>query len=115
MFRDASVAFLHEGTFELFADERCAAELERVLAYPKIAADVSAVMAKFRARVTLIEAAATPLPRCEDPDDQKFLEVAAAAGADFLISKDAALLVLDRRKLSFRIVGPKEAGTLLAG
>jgi predicted nucleic acid-binding protein len=37
------------------------------------------------------------LPRCADPDDQKFLQLALASGARWLISKDNALLKLDRR------------------
>jgi putative PIN family toxin of toxin-antitoxin system len=31
---------------------------------------------------------------CSDPDDDKFLEAAAAAGADYIVSGDAALLSL---------------------
>ena len=34
------------------------------------------------------------LPRCRDPHDQKFLELARAAGADALVTKDRALLEL---------------------
>jgi predicted nucleic acid-binding protein len=37
------------------------------------------------------------LPRCGDPDDQKFLELALASGARWLLSKDNELLRLDRR------------------
>ena len=49
------------------------------------------------------------LPRCRDPDDQKFLEAALAAHADYLITKDRALLYFARRRsrpLPFRIVTP---------
>ena len=37
------------------------------------------------------------LPRCADPDDQKFLQLALAARASWLLSKDKELLKLDRR------------------
>jgi uncharacterized protein len=37
------------------------------------------------------------LPRCRDPDDQKFLELAHQVGARALFSRDRALLVLNRR------------------
>ena len=50
-----------------------------------------------------------PLPKCRDTDDQKFLEAAAAARADVLITKDQALLELSRRRTGpppFRIVTP---------
>lgn len=33
-------------------------------------------------------------PVCDDPDDDKFLEAALAAGADYIVSGDAALLRL---------------------
>ncbi len=57
--------------------------------------------------------AASPvaLPVCKDPDDQKFLELAASCGADVLITKDKALLKLARRmkKLPlFRILTPEQ-------
>ncbi len=38
-----------------------------------------------------------PLPRCRDPDDQKFLQLALCGGAQRLLSRDQALLELDRR------------------
>ena len=37
------------------------------------------------------------LPVCEDPDDQKFLELAWYAGADWLLTRDLALLNLTAR------------------
>lgn len=46
------------------------------------------------------------VPRCADPDDQKFLELAAALGVT-LVSKDRALLSLARRCASrFAIMTP---------
>jgi predicted nucleic acid-binding protein len=59
------------------------------------------------------------LPRCRDADDQKFLEVARDAGAMLLISRDKALLRVDRHSLvreMFRIRTPEavsaELGTV---
>jgi len=50
------------------------------------------------------------MPRCSDPDDQKFIELAAAAQAQVLISKDRAVLKLRRRCAPhFRIMTPAEA------
>jgi predicted nucleic acid-binding protein len=43
---------------------------------------------------------ATPspaLPRCSDPDDQKFLALAQDAAADWLLTRDKAILRLKRR------------------
>lgn len=44
-------------------------------------------------------AAAPPLtvPRCSDPDDQKFIDLAVTAGARWLVTRDRALLKLRRR------------------
>ena len=50
-------------------------------------------------------------PVCRDPADQKFLELARDCEADFLVTKDRALLALARRQdpaLSFRIVTPEQ-------
>jgi putative PIN family toxin of toxin-antitoxin system len=50
------------------------------------------------------------LPLCRDQDDQKFLELALAAQADLLITKDKALLKLSgklRRAGLFSIVTPE--------
>jgi putative PIN family toxin of toxin-antitoxin system len=101
------------GCATIFIDEPCAAELERVLARPlgrRVLDDSgrAAAMAECRRVSKLIQEKNEPkgLPACRDPDDQKFLEAAAAARADILITKDAALLELARRKLPFRILTP---------
>ena len=60
-------------------------------------APIKAAVATERAR----------LPACRDPDDQKFLEAALAARAEFLLTKDRALLELARRPLPFRILAPE--------
>jgi predicted nucleic acid-binding protein len=50
------------------------------------------------------------LPVCRDADDQKFLEAALAANAEFLITKDRELLELakKRARVPFRILTPAE-------
>ena len=40
---------------------------------------------------------APPAPRCRDADDQKFIDLAVATGARWLISHDRALLALAKR------------------
>jgi predicted nucleic acid-binding protein len=115
VFDDPAARALAGGSHEIVIDEPCAAELERVLAYPlgKWSLDAArraacAATCRRLAR-TLPHAGRSPgaLPRCEDPDDQKFLELAAAAGADALVTKDAALLRL-RARLPFRVVTPAQ-------
>lgn len=118
-FDDPSAAALKKAVAEeradIFMDAACETELERVLGYPiaKKAPDRSlqeARLAEAR-RVArpparqLTEAERASLPRCSDRDDQKFLELALAARADALVTKDRALLELGRRT-PFRIVSP---------
>jgi putative PIN family toxin of toxin-antitoxin system len=78
-------------------------ELERVLAYPHIAARLALgqqtaadVLAQFDAHVQLMPVAAKCQFVCKDPDDQKFIDLAAAHQAQ-LISKDKAVLAMRNR------------------
>ncbi len=119
VFHDPSIAPIREavasGRAEILIDVPCFAELEEVLARPfRRSFDPAAALAEARGLAQFFEAkqALPTLPTCRDPDDQKFLEAAAAAGAGFLITKDAELLELARRKPSFRIVTPQEFASL---
>jgi putative PIN family toxin of toxin-antitoxin system len=106
------------GRVEIVMDEACEAELARVLAYDlgkhTIGAEEQArCMEQCRSLAKRVVAtAAADLPRCSDPHDQKFLELALAAQADVLVTKDRALLDLARRKLPFRIAAPHALGAL---
>lgn len=57
------------------------------------------------------------LPRCKDPADQKFIELARDARADLLVTKDKALLALARRRRALgqlAIVDPQAASRRIA-
>jgi len=122
VFDDASVGPLREaqaaGRVEIVIDETCEAELVRVLAYDLgkhslDAGEQARCIARSRSVARKVAPAGVAgLPECIDPDDQKFLELAAAAGADYLVSKDRAVLALARRVTQFRIVAPKDIGEL---
>jgi uncharacterized protein len=124
-------AALESGALEALIDARCLAELTYVLDYPQFAkreidkAAALATVARLAQRVeppasavaateTAAQTAAPaenarPLPKCKDRDDQKFLELAHAAQADWLVSKDRAVLKLARRiarDFGFRIAQP---------
>ena len=113
-----------DGAVEIFADDACTRELVAVLNYDlgKRSLDAerqAACLAAFHALARQAKppaAATTELPRCRDPDDQKFLELARDCGADYLVTKDKALLALARRKAwpaPCRIVSPSELGDIL--
>jgi putative PIN family toxin of toxin-antitoxin system len=98
-------------------DARCLAELAYVLDYPqfvRIGIDKAAALETLARLSRLVAPEASvderPLPKCRDRDDQKFLELAHASNADWLVSKDRAVLKLARRvarDFTFRIAEPK--------
>lgn len=84
--------------------EDCHAEWLRVLTYPALRLDRDRRAALADSQRTLCEwivvdrmPPTPPLPRCRDPDDQKFLQLAWQGAADYLLSRDRALLELDSR------------------
>jgi putative PIN family toxin of toxin-antitoxin system len=99
-----------EGRAEVVIDSACLAELERVLAYPLgRSVDVAACLERCEKVVIRVEPVVSvgTLPVCRDPDDQKFLTLAAAARADCLVTRDRELLRLARRCESrFAILPP---------
>lgn len=112
------MAALEAGEIECLVDARTLDELRRVLTYPQLKLTAEMIIeryARYRGLVKEIPAGESPpLPRCKDPDDQKFLELAARSQADILVSKDKALLKLrGRTKLNFQIVKPGAACKLL--
>ncbi len=118
VFNDAALAPLKAqvgcGAAEIVMDAACDMELVRVLGYPlqKWTLDEatrSACIAHFRSIVRSVDTpAAQKLPACRDPDDQKFLILAAGTGAHCLVTKDRDLLKLAKRRhaLPFHIVTP---------
>jgi putative PIN family toxin of toxin-antitoxin system len=106
-------AAVAERRAQIFIDAACEAELARVLAYDlgkHSLNDVAqaACLAECRRIAQVVEnadaAECSSLPRCADRADQVFLEAALAARADFLVTRDAALLELAQRSMPFRIV-----------
>ena len=94
------------------ADEQTLAEYDRVLRYPELRLDEAAAAAagrRYRGRCIIVpqnSATYSVLPMCRDPDDQKFLQLAQRAGADWLLTRDKALLAL-RKMVRFGIVQPE--------
>ena len=129
VFDDPSVLSLKTlvdaGEAQIFMASACEEELVRVLASPlRKATLAAAVQAQYleecRRIVQWVDGSsrrdADRLPVCRDPDDQKFLELANQCRADFLVTRDRALLVLGRRKvqpLLFRIATPEEFGEIM--
>lgn len=89
------------GRVRLISSAACIDELQRALGYKAVKLDAAAqarALATYRGRVDLRDAppegSLPMLPRCEDRDDQKFLELAWHARVRWLVSRDKALLKL---------------------
>ena len=107
VFQDRSAASLmqalaHDDVHWL-TTEAMRAELERVLAYPHIAARLHTrglcpkdVLAQYQRLSDNRIAASASTVRCSDPDDQIFIDLAVAHQAT-LLSKDHAVLRLRKR------------------
>jgi putative PIN family toxin of toxin-antitoxin system len=94
---------LAQGEVTWLATQVMRDELERVLAYPHIAARLTLgqqtaadVLAQFDAHAQLMPVAAKCQFVCKDGDDQKFIDLATAHQAQ-LISKDKAVLTMRNR------------------
>jgi len=102
------------GAVRIAINAACLEELGRVLAYPEFevnAATRNALFTQVRNCTYRVDTRLlSPLPRCADPDDQKFLELTRDAQADWLITKDKALLRLAGKRwdgAEFRIGTPE--------
>ena len=93
----------------------CRDEWLRVLDYPQLAIEESVkkqAIEDFNRFIHIIEPEKKDkylLPVCTDKDDQKFLEIAFDANAQFLFSKDKAVLKLAKRNIKrglFKILTP---------
>jgi len=108
---------LREGAVAAVTDAACRDEWLRILDYPKLGLSAQTRADCLREYDAWLHplaiadtGAAAALPRCADPDDQKFLELAQAAGARWLLSRDHALVVLGRRTARaglFEIMTPR--------
>jgi putative PIN family toxin of toxin-antitoxin system len=107
VFQDPAIAPLREAlegdAINWLATEGMRDELARVLAYPQIvrrrvaaALPEREVLDAFDRHARIVPTAAKAPFTCKDPDDQVFIDLAAAHGAT-LVSKDAEVLCMTRR------------------
>lgn len=96
-------AALQAGRLRWLATLRMREELQRVLAYPHIAARMQFyqctaqhIMAQYDACTAVVDAAPRCAYVCKDADDQCFIDLAVAHNA-LLLSKDAQVLKLRKR------------------
>jgi len=95
------LVFAHSQDYELIISEPIATEILAVLHRPELRSkfrsleglDVAAVIALL-GQAAVVDVPFVP-PVSRDPEDDKFLATAAAARADYLVSEDRDLLVLE--------------------
>ena len=125
LYQDPATPALREalahGEVKWLATQVMRDELERVLAYPHIAARLALgqqtaqdVLAQFDAHAQLMPVAAKCQFVCKDADDQKFIDLAATHQAQ-LISKDKAVLTMRNRmaRLGVRVTKVFESQSVL--
>lgn len=110
-------AAVEAGRWLALTQAECLAEFKRVLTYPQFKFTDTHQAHAFAAYAQTAQTwhgkkGTVELPRCKDRDDQKFLELARDAAADWLVTNDKMLLRMARRdKLRglFRILKPEAA------
>lgn len=113
MFRDPALDALRDwieaGNCRLYSREDALEELRRVLAYRQFGLTEekqAQLHADYCGRLTPWADPPQPdreqwissLPRCQDSDDQKFLEITTLSGAQALLTRDKALLRLNEHR-----------------
>lgn len=116
--RQPILAALESGRWLALTNDRCLAEFRRVIARPGFGLDTAtqeAILARYGCLARPVPAAGgspAALPRCQDAEDQKFLELARDGQAEWLVTADKALLRLARKQRLqgvFEIVTPDRA------
>jgi uncharacterized protein len=95
---------IERGLLRAATSSPCLQELRRALGYAQVKLDAAAqalAFERYAAQAKVFEIpesdAMAGMPQCEDPDDQKFLELAWHARATHLLTRDHALLKLARK------------------
>jgi len=109
----------HAERFLVLTSEAILAELERVLAMPRLRKkygltdqNVSRLLRGMR-QFTITVAAGAGQPAVRDPDDAKLLNCAAAGGADYIVSGDKDLPSLSEYE-GIAIVTPSDFARILS-
>lgn len=120
VFRDPAMAAIdaarEAGHVEFLLDDAGRDELRRVLGYPALALDARVAHTLLAGAEACARRCASPtapagVPRCRDHDDQSFLDLAAASGARWLLTRDAELLRLAsrmRRLFGVDVIAPAD-------
>ena len=112
--RDVLAAW-RDGRIEIVVSREIIEEYARIgdrLSAPFPAVDFESALNRV-ATGTVVSAPPLPEPVCTDPDDDKFLACALAAGAGYVVSSDRALLATSPYR-NVVVVRPRDFMDLLA-
>jgi len=113
VFRDPRVAplvaALTSGRLQWLGHASMLQELRHVLGRgvaAGFAPDLGLIEDHFARFCRMSEQASPPAVRlaCRDPDDQKFIDLAIASGAQWLFSRDRAVLALAKRARAYQLI-----------
>lgn len=103
-----------KGQFELVVSEDILVEYGRALKYQKVSSrhgmdsnQIDQVIAEMKSFATVVKPKQKLTIVKDDPDDDKFLECAKEAGAEYIISADPHLLNLEQYA-GIQILSPSE-------
>jgi uncharacterized protein len=111
----ALAAAVRDGNVRWIACDLMKSECEHVLSREELARwqpEPERVARAWARHASMLPAPVTAptWPRCTDPDDQVFIDLAIAAGARWLVTRDRALLRLRRRAVAYgvQVLRPEE-------
>jgi len=98
----ACFRLIEKGSVELFVSKPILAEVRRVLGYtdvlrisPSLTTErIAAFVQRITFRATLVRRVPHILDYPRDPDDEPYIDLAAAVAADYLVTRDKDLLSL---------------------
>ena len=103
--------------FRLFVSDPILAEYERIAweikAEERLTRDPAPALAWIKRKARHVDPVSLPRRTCRDPKDDKFLECAFAAQAEYLVSRDRDLLVLEK-PFGIQVVTPRQFLSILA-
>jgi putative PIN family toxin of toxin-antitoxin system len=98
-----------DGTLQVVTSEEMLSELRRKVLqkFPLYSPYMPALVASIRERAIVVQLGTWPVNASRDPDDNMVIETALIGGADYIVSGDKDLLVLDKYE-SVKIVRPAD-------
>lgn len=109
-FGDYIISLIKQKKVQLYTSQSIVSELRQALQYPQIKSRLNGQSAKFLAFLkynSTLTDVTIEVQICRDPKDNKFLELAKQITADYIITGDKDLLILEEFETT-RIISPRK-------